>query len=75
MFHGNRASSHETLARKSRPSVAFDGHYFFLAATIWRTTEAQRFCVVGTSMACMKAAGVGRIFDIPERTVRGNLAW
>ena len=73
MFHGNRAGSYETVARKFRPSVAFDWQYFLQTATISKT-EAQGWRVVGTSVAGMKAAAIGRIFDIPERTVRGILA-
>ena len=65
MFHGNRSSSYGTGARKFRPSVAFEWQYCPQTATI-RTTEAQRWCVVGTSVAGMKAAVIGRIFDIPQ---------
>ena len=74
MFHGNRASSYDTLARKSRPPIAFDWNYFLQTAMIWRIAEAQRWRVLRTSVAGMKAAAIGRIFDIPERTVRGILA-
>ena len=37
IFHGNRASSYETMARKFRPSVAFEWQYFLQAATISAT--------------------------------------
>ena len=70
MFHGNRASSCETVARKFRPSVAFDLEYFLQTATV-STTDAQQWREVGTSVADMKAAAIGRIFDILERTIRG----
>ena len=70
MFYGNLSSSYETLARKSRPSIAFDWNYFLQTATIRRTTEPQRRCVVGTSVAGMKAAAIGRIFDIPKGSKR-----
>ena len=73
MCHGNRASSYETVARKFRPSMSFDWQYFLQTATI-SATDAQRRRVVGTSVAGMKAGAIGRIFDIPERTVRGILA-
>ena len=73
MFHGNRTSSYETMAKKFRPSVAFNWQYWLQTATI-RTTEAQRRCVVGTSVAGMKAAAIGRIFDITTRTVQCILA-
>ena len=73
MFHGNRASSYETIARKFRLSVAFEWQYFLQTATI-STTDAQQWRVVGTSVVGIKAAAIGRIFDIPERTVRGILA-
>ena len=46
MFNGSRASSYETVARKFRPSVAFDWKYFPETATI-STTEAQQWCVEG----------------------------
>ena len=70
MFHGDRASSYETVARKFRPSVAFEWQYFLQTPTI-STTGAQRWDVVGTLLAGVKAAAIGRIFDIPGRTVRG----
>ena len=70
MFHGNQASCYDTVARKFRPSGAFERQYFLQRATI-STTGAQRWRVVGTSMAGIKAAAIGRIFDIPGRTVRG----
>ena len=39
-----------------------------------KTTEAQRWRVVGMSQAGMNAAAVGRTLDMPPRTVRGILA-
>ena len=63
MFYGNRASSYGTVARKFRPSGAFERQSFLQTATI-STTGAQRWRVVGTSMAGIKAAAIGRIFDI-----------
>ena len=65
MFHGNRASRYEIVARKFRPSVAFGWQYFLQTATI-STADAQRWRVVGTSVAGIKAAAIGRIFDILE---------
>ena len=73
MFHGNRASSYETVAHKFRPSVAFDWQYFLQTATI-STTEGQQWRVVWTSVAGMKAATTSRNLDISESTVRGILA-
>ena len=70
MFHGNRASSFATVAHKFRPSVAFEWQYFLQITTI-STTDAQRWRVVGTSVAGIKAAANSQIFDIPGRTVRG----
>ena len=65
MFHGNRANSYETVARKFRRSMAFEWQYFLQTATV-STTDAQRWRVVGTSVVGMRAAAIGRIFDIPE---------
>ena len=70
MFHGNRANNLETVAHKFRPSMAFEWQYFLQTAII-STTDAQRWRVVGTSVAGIKAAANGRIFDNPGRTVRG----
>ena len=39
--------------------------YFLRPATI-STADAQRWRVVGTSVAGIKAGAIGRIFDIPE---------
>ena len=39
-----------------------------------KTTQAQRCRKVGTSVAIMKAATIGRTFDIPTTTVRGIIA-
>ena len=64
-FHGKRASRYEDVARKFRPSLAFEWQYFLQTATI-STADTQRWCVVGTSVAGIKAAAIGRIFDIPE---------
>ena len=57
MFHGNRACSYETVARKFRPSVAFEWPYFLQTATIV-TTDAQRWRVVRTSVVGIKAAAI-----------------
>ena len=73
MFHGNWASSYETVARKFRPSVAFQWQYFLQTATMG-TTDALQWRVVGTSVAGKKAATIGQIFDITGRTARCNLA-
>ena len=61
MFHGNR---YETAARKFWPSVALEWQYFLQTATI-STANAQRWRVVGSSVAGIKAAAIGRIFEIP----------
>ena len=58
------------MACKFRPSVAFEWQYFLQTATI-SMADAQRWDVVGTLVAGIKAAAIGRIFDIPGRTVRG----
>ena len=55
MFYGIRTSSYEAVARKFRPSIVFDWQYCLQTAMI-RTTAAQRWCLVGTSVARMKAA-------------------
>ena len=68
MFHGNRAISYETVARKFRPSVAFEWQYFLQTATI-STTDAQRWHVAGTSVAGIKSTAIGRNFGIPGRTL------
>ena len=73
VFHGNRASSHETVAHTFRPSVAFEWQYFPQTAAI-STADAQRLCVVGSALAGISAAAIGRIFDIPGNTARGILA-
>ena len=74
MFHGNGGNSYETVSHKFRPSVAaFDWQYFLQTASI-STTDAQRWYVVGTSVAGIKAAVIGRTSDISGRTVRGILA-
>ena len=72
MFHGNRASGYEFVSRKFRPSLAFDWQDFLQTATI-STTDGQRWPVVRTSVAGVKAATIGRISDIPGRTVQGIL--
>ena len=74
MLNGNRPSSYETVARKFRLSVASEWQYFLHEAATVSTTDVQRWCVVGTSVAGIKAAAIGRISDIPGRTVRGILA-
>ena len=73
MFHGNRVSSYETMARKFRPSVAFEWQYFLQTATI-SSTDDQRWRVLGTSVVDIKSAAIGKNFDIPGRTERGILA-
>ena len=67
MFQGIRASSYETVSRKFRSSVAFEWQYFLQTATI-STVDAQRWCIVGTSEAGNRAAAIGEIFDIHEKT-------
>ena len=69
MLRGNRASSYENMARNFRTSMAFDWEYFLQTETI-RTTDAQQWLVVGTSVAGKIAVAFCRIFDITERTVR-----
>ena len=73
IFYGNRASRYETVTRKFRPSVAFEWQCFLQTATVSKT-DAQRWRVVGTSVAGINAAAIGRIFYIPRMTVRGILA-
>ena len=53
------------MARTFRPSVAFEWQYFLQTAKI-NMADAQRWLVVGTSVAGIKAAAIGRISDIPE---------
>ena len=61
---GYHARSYETVTDKFRPSVAFD------LTIIIRTPEAQRWPLVGTSVAGLKAAAIGWTFDEPASTVR-----
>ena len=45
-----------------------------LLTAMIRTTEAQRWRVVGSSLAGVEVVAIDRIFDILARTVRGILA-
>ena len=45
-----------------------------LLTAMIRTTEAQRWRVVGSSLAGVKVVAIDRVFDILARTVRGILA-